>query len=141
MLKFNLVKIKFFILGFLSLVIGLFIYIFFRENTYVSKFVSLYVSFESIKQFFTWLDYCFFNCYFVDFLWAFSLNCWLYIIFPFENKFKLIIPLTVFAFGGAYEFLQYLNIISGTGDFVDVIFYLLAGLSVNILFLKKGIKK
>ena len=126
-------KYIYLILGISSLILGLMIYLLFRENTYISKFILSLVTFDKLKMYLNWLK-CDFVCFYLpDYLWAFSLSCWLHIIFEPDKKGSIVCTIVVFAVGAIYEFLQYINIISGTGDFIDVFFYILAGITVNLI--------
>lgn len=133
-------KLYFLILGICSIILGLLIYIVFRENTYISKIIYCVIDFSLIRSLLDPIENTFVKFYLPDYLWAFSLSCWLHIIFMPQSKGSLMCTLTVSLFGSLYEILQYFNIIIGTGDIADAFIYLLAGLTVNILNLKRGSK-
>lgn len=119
--------------GFCSLIIGLFIYLIFRENTYVAKFVSTQINLDFLRDLFLPLENDFIKYYLVDYLWGLSLNCGLHIIFFPNMKKSVVLTIVTFIFGTVYEGLQKFDIISGTGDIADIILYLLAGLTVNLI--------
>ncbi len=124
--------------GCISLLIGLLIYLIFRENTIVSRFVSSFVDLTILRNAFFWAENDFLKYYFADYLWALSLACGLHIIFVPKIKGSFLCAVTVLLFGAFFEIMQYFGIVNGTGDFLDVISYLLAALTVNIINLKRG---
>lgn len=124
--------IKYFILGFLALFFGLLIYLFLRPNTHISRFLRTFFSFDAPNVFGV-LNYSFFKFYLVDYLWAFGFSCWLRPIFIKEPKGTLWCILIVSFIGVVYEMMQFLNIVSGTGDVLDCLLYVLAGWTVNRL--------
>ena len=127
------------ILGIISLLTGLFVYLIFRPDTYVSRFVMQLISVNLSAL--TTYDSSFVKFYLADYLWAFSLSCWLHAIFMPEIRGTLLCTVTVFVFGSLYEYMQYTNIIAGTGDIIDSLLYLLAGFTVNIIIIFKEIRK
>lgn len=95
--------------------------------------VLIYIG-ENLKK----LDF-----YFLDFLqdgiWAYTFTSSILIIWNNEiNYFWLCVLSGVFVI---FELLQSLNLIDGTGDFIDVIIYFIFGLFsifVNQIFIKKN---
>lgn len=129
-------KIKITIFTFIeisALILGGLIYWLFREKTYISKLVSYYIDGEVLKQQFGIFDSNFLKYYFVDYLWALSLSCGLHSIFLPEFKTSLKITFIVFIFGIIYEILQKIGNINGTGDIIDILLYLLAGITTNLI--------
>ncbi|MBQ7960070.1 MAG: hypothetical protein IJ285_02520 [Clostridia bacterium] len=124
-------NVKYFLLGLASLLLGLLLYLLFRPRTHISVFVLRLLPFDIPKAFST-ADIPFFTFYLADYLWAFSLSCWLRCIFIDKSQNLLRLAIVSLA-GTTYEILQYLDIISGTGDAWDCLLYLLAGCTVNIL--------
>ncbi len=123
-----------------SLAIGACIYILFRENTYISKIAASLVELEKIRRVFAIVNIPLIKYYIVDFLWAFSFSCCIHLIVNSSIKNELVCSGVVAIYGLIYETMQWCNVISGTGDIVDVLLYLLAALAVNILnllFLKE----
>ncbi len=114
------------VLCILSLCIGGGLYVLFRPNTYVAEFVRGLLTF--LSPVFSRLEAVnndFLKYYFPDFLWAFSLNCGLNAIFN-TKKSHLINSVIVFVLSALWEMSQYLGIVSGTGDFIDVAMYFVA---------------
>ena len=121
MFRLNKNKITFYIFGILSLFIGGIIYIVFRENTYISKLFNNYIFVSKLKNHLPFLDNNFIKYYFPDYLWAFSLSNGLHIIYLPNFKNSLLCTLVVWACGTIYELLQFLNIVSGTYDIIDIL--------------------
>ena len=141
MLKFNKSRLFFCCIGVISLCIGLLIYLFFRENTYIAELVENVIDLSKLRSKMRFLGNDFIKYYLVDYLWALSLCSGLHIIFKPSIKNSIIAVVTVFLYGATYEILQFSNIISGTGDIADIILYLLAALTVNLInlfLIKKG---
>ena len=137
MLSVNKKKIIMFSLGILSLCLGTFIYILFREDTYIAKTVISLIDLSGIKHILYGLDNAFIKYYFPDFLWAFSLCCIVLVILTPKRKRSTIFSSSIiFFWGSLYEILQMMNIISGTGDIVDIMLYLLATLTADIIYLR-----
>ena len=61
------------------------------------------------------------------------MSCGLHVIFQPEICVSALCTVAVVIYGGVYELLQYLGVIGGTGDLWDVLMYILAGITVNIL--------
>lgn len=136
-----------FVFGFISmcsLVIGLLIYLIFRENTYISKFVLSHINISLLRDAFYPIENNFLKYYFVDYLWGLSLSCGLHVILLPKIKQSFNITIVVFIIGALYEGFQKIDIIGGTGDITDMFLYLLAGLTVNLInfiLIKKEEKK
>lgn len=130
-------RTKYLVLGSAVLLLGFVIYILFRENTHISKLVLAKIDVSLIKEIFYFFDNDFVKYYLPDFLWAFSLNCLLHAIYLPNVKVSIKCSLVAFLIGVLYEVFQCLNIVSGTGDLLDVLLYLLAVVTV-LLINQKG---
>ena len=131
-------NICFFIVGSISLVIGGIIYVLLRENTYVSIIVREIFSMENLSLNSNRCVGDFLKYYFVDYLWAVSLSCGLHIVLtPFKSRWIISTGMVLFA-GGLFDLLQYMYIVSGTGDIADITMYFLAALTVNFINLKRS---
>lgn len=126
------------VLGLVSIFIGLFVYVFFRPNSIVSillenfiivKEISLPFKSQIINNFILFL--------FPDFLWAFSLNSFLHSIHLPGIKKSIALALVTFSFGVIWELMQYFDILSGTGDILDIFMYLAAATAVVIINVKR----
>lgn len=138
MKKLKIKMLCFWVIGIFSLILGFLIYLLFRENTIITTQISYIIDLEPLRNLFLGVKSDFLKYYLVDFLWALSLSCGLHIIFKPKIKGSLICSLTVVTLGTVFEMLQFLNVINGTGDILDVISYILAALTVNVINLKRG---
>lgn len=126
------------IVSLFSLVFGGLIYALFRKNSIIAIFLHKYICLDTLKINFSNLDSVFIKYYFIDFLWALSFICGLQaIVFP-QNRIYITSALVIIT-GVFWEVLQYLNILPGTGDFLDCLMYLTAVLTVVLInnFLKE----
>ena len=125
----------------ISLIVGSLLYILFRKNTYIGGILNgienIYISRE--RYLFQVSD--FFKFYLPDFLWGFSLGCGLIAIHNPRIKGVIICASYSFLCGLIWELLQYLEVLSGTGDIHDVIMYLLASVVCIIINLKETRRK
>ena len=129
-------RLKYFLLGLASIVLGLLIYLIFRPNTYVSVLVKMFLRIDIPAELSNY-NVPFLKYYFADYLWAFAFSCWLRCI-PFNvRKRDAVCFLVVGVTGILYEIMQFFGVVSGTGDIYDCLLYLLAGWTVNILNKKK----
>jgi len=105
--------------GLSLIMLGLLIYIFFREGTYINTVLGISGYFAEKS----------FPCsvlikyYLTDLLWCASLTFFLYAIFLPEENGAIVLALTAFSCGCLWELLQYMGIVSGTGDIIDCIMY------------------
>jgi len=122
--------------GTISLVVGGAIYILFRENSHIALFFNN--SFiESVRDIFVPLSNNVTKYYLADFFWGFSLCAYLLALFLPKTRGAILCGLTAFLCGTFWEILQFLKAVSGTGDLIDVVMYLLAATLAVILFLKE----
>ena len=141
-MTYNKTLLRYCVLGTSSLVLGLIIYLLFRPNAYVSRMILSELPMKGVFDCSDLCDSSFLKFYFADFLWAFSLTCWLHAIFLPDISGSWICALIVLASGSLYELLQFLGIVNGTGDFIDVFMYATGGglVSVNILIGRRSKK-
>lgn len=114
-------------LGLLSLCIGFILYLLFRENTLISRLFAQMTALSHIRSYFEMFSCDFLKYYFPDFLWAFSLSCLLEALCARTVKGTVICCFTAIACGSIWEILQWLCILNGTGDCLDIIMYLFGG--------------
>lgn len=127
-------KLEFYLTNiFLSLFVGLIIYVFLRPETYISDFVSTRVKTFCIDKEIVFFQ--FFKYYFVDALWAYAMTFSLAIFI--DEKISCVISICVCI---VWELFQLFSIVNGTFDFVDIIMYLAAVIIavLIIFFYKKG---
>ena len=139
MKKLKTKTLWFWVVGIFSLILGLLIYLLFRENTIITAQISQHIDLKTFRNMFSWAESSFLKYYLVDFLWALSLSCGLHIIFNPKIKVSLICSLVVIILGTVFELLQFFNAVNGTGDILDVILYILAALTVNFINIKKEV--
>ena len=136
----NKLTIYFFI-TIVSLLTGFIIYLLFRENTYISRFIENFVDLSAVRKWCKPLESDFLKYYFPDYLWSLSLTSALHMIYNHKKLESWICSLSTLILGCVYELLQYLDLISGTGDFVDVLLYLLGGFTINVIAMKRRKEK
>lgn len=112
-------------------------YVIFKENSYLAIFAKDFLNLEPQTKIFTKINIFNFEYYLPDFLWALSLSCGLHIIFNPKTIGSLYCTTAITGLGFTFELMQYTKIINGTGDIIDIILYLLAGITVNLINLKR----
>lgn len=121
----------------LSILLGGIIYVALRTNTHVSIFIYSLFDIRPVIITSPLFNNHFLKYYFPDFLWAFSLNCGLLSIFNHTTRNIILAGIVAFLCGFSWEILQYIKIISGTGDWIDILLYLSAcaiAVTINIIF-------
>ena len=121
-----------------SLSLGVLLYILFRENSYIGIATNHFTVVSAARKVFAFLSCDFLMFYFPDFLWCFSLCFGLFAIYLPTQKQALMCVLTAILFGCTWELLQYVGLISGTGDLLDALMYLLSGIICAILNMIRG---
>ena len=114
------------------------IYILFRENTYIANFTEKFIYFDNVRSRLYFLNCNFLKYYFTDFTWAFSLCCGLFSFYPSKVSNVIKIGLVTFLLGTIWEIIQYIGIIKGTGDVLDLMMYLSASViavTINIIII------
>ena len=124
------------LIGIISLCVGGATYVMFRPNSYITKWIGIDVfsNYEFIKAFHP-ISY-----YLADLLWALSLGCLLVTLFFSKKRGIIFCSFVAFFTGLTWEMLQWMDIVSGTGDFIDVFMYFLSALLVVIINIKETLK-
>lgn len=144
--KCNKIKLFYVIFSLILLVLGVAIYVFFREGTYIHRLLPQVVNeltepVRIVAEGNVFAD--FLKYYFADFLWCLSLNFLLLCVTDIKKQSKVLTVCAVSALWGIfYEVAQRFEIVSGTFDFVDIIMYIFASVSavtINKNFLKRMI--
>lgn len=130
-------RIKNVILMMIALLLGLFLYVLFRPQTYIAKAAIRLLSAEGLHNFLNDRNYPFLSFYLPDFLWAFSLTCGLQAIFLPSPIGSAWCGGTALLCGIVWEICQRLALINGTGDIVDVLMYFSGACVCVILNLKE----
>ncbi len=124
-----------------SLLLGTLLYTMLRENTYISIFIRSIIHIDTTAISAGFLNNAFLKYYFPDFLWSLSLAAILHVVIVPSNYGSIICSTLSTLTGICFELFQHIGFISGTGDFLDIFSYALAGLLISILYLyKKGAK-
>ena len=121
-----------------ALLVGLILYVLFRPEIYITKFVTDIIFVEAINHRIDSLYGVICGCYLPDFLWGFSLSCGLCSLFPAKSRNITICCIVSFCYGLLWEITQFLSVVGGTADYLDVLAYFLAACTCLILN-KKGI--
>ncbi len=116
------------IISIASLLLGGASYIVFRENTYVAEFFDVFSFVTPIRESLSIFSCDFTNYYLQDFLWGLSLSCGIIAIYKPDRKGIFLSAFTAFICGCIWELVQYIGVVKGTGDFLDVLMYLSASL-------------
>lgn len=102
----------------------------------------MFIDLNFLRKTFKPLECDFIKYYLIDYLWALSMISGLNTLFTTQKE-TLRICLFVFSLGSIWEILQFLNILSGTGDIADVFMYLAAVITaviINFLITKENKK-
>ena len=120
-----------------SLSVGAIIYVLFRPNSYIAIFVNRIMEIGIPRQALESYSNDFLKFYFPDFLWMLSFCFCLYSLFDLFKNGIIISTLVAFFCSILWELMQRLDFVSGTGDIIDIIMYLLAGICAVIISFKK----
>lgn len=136
----NKIRLVYIFFSFISLLIGVLIYIFLRQETYIHSLFSeeflkkIYICNNDVSDLpiIEFLKY-----YLVDFLWCLALNFSLLAVTDFRKRLSFLVVLVLTSiFGLIYELAQLFSIVSGTFDFIDVVMYILASLCATMINIK-----
>lgn len=125
------------ILGTCALIIGGWLYIKFRENSYITIAYRRFIKFSLSKNTVKSLDCPFIQFYLQDFLWAFSLGCLLNTVTETSKITSVLCAVISFLCGFTWEILQALQIVSGTFDLIDILMYFSAGVICFLINFKE----
>ena len=121
----------------IALFTGFIIYMLFREKTFIHMVFCF--PYESVFSNYTFWGSTLIRYYLPDFLWGYSLTAILYSIYPPNRKLFDIVPILLASFTGIFfEGMQTLEVFSGVGDMIDVLFYILATVVAYIIILNFG---
>lgn len=120
-----------------ALVLGALVYILFRPNTHIAHFFDDMSVVTQIRREVIQLSRSHFHYFVPDLLWSFALSCGIQAICEFEKSKLYICALVALSCGIVWEILQWHGIVSGTGDFWDILMYLV-GSVLSILINVKG---
>lgn len=123
-------------LSLISLIIGGFIYIATRPDSYVSIVVESVIPLNDLRAYFSFLNTDFIKYHLPDSLWSLSLTCALFAI----NRSTVQVASISAICGVFWEVGQATGLINGTGDILDILMYLTA-IAFAVLINKKGVFK
>ncbi len=75
----------------------------------------------------------FLRYYFPDYMWGYSLTFGVYAIFLPSKRLCLYPACITSVVGGLWELLQYTHTVTGTGDWMDVLLYIAAGMNAVMI--------
>ena len=127
---------SFVVMGTLSLMLGGIIYLLFRENSYVAIIFNVRFI-DGLREATPTVPKEIVSFYLADFLWSFSLSSYLLAIFLPIKQGAFFCGLTAFLCGVIWEILQFVNAVSGTGDMLDMIMYLIAAVLTVMVYRRR----
>ena len=116
-----------------ALGLGGMLYVCFRGTTYVAVAFRRIPFVDLLCQYTQHYGDAFSAFYLPDFLWGFSFCCMLNAIYIPKMKGTVICGGSAFLMGVAWELMQYTHLVTGTGDVLDMLTYLLAALLSTII--------
>lgn len=122
---------RFVILGLLSLLLGLFIYLTYNQDAIISRFIYSCMSIRPQKIPETFIISCIRN-WGADFLWMLSFTLFTQVLLNLD-KAKHYYLLLCILLGITYEILQYARLAIGTTDVYDILAYTLGNLSAIVI--------
>jgi len=133
---------KNFLLSVVALAVGGFIYILFRENSYIGQLFSGSDCVQNLRSVLQLMSCDLIKFYLPDFLWGLSLSCGLLAIRNGGDRSTFLCAGIAFACGFSWELLQLMEAVGGTGDCIDVLMYLLgSAFCVQINLKERTMKK
>ena len=122
-------RVKMGMLTSVSLMLGAAVYALFRPTSIVGQFFAKHLDFANLQMWLCPYAPAFVQFYLQDFLWGFGLSCGLQTIFLPDKWGRGISCLVAIACGVLWELLQTFGIVGGTGDWLDILMYFLAGIA------------
>ena len=128
---------KYLLFSTVSLALGLIVYLFFNQNTYISRMISSVIDLPCIHLKNRYIE-SFIHSFLADFLWSVSATFAIQYIVELKGRKILLLGFTA-VLGLTVELLQKFNIMSGVFDFYDIITYII-GSFFSILIILLGRK-
>lgn len=125
------------LIGTATLILGTLIYILFRSNSYIAKCFDDFEFVVCARRVLSPYSCDFLKFYLPDFLWGFSLCCGLQAIHNPGVRGTIACGCIALFCGCIWEMLQYLRVVRGTGDVIDMIMYLFASFTSILINLKE----
>lgn len=114
----------------LALFFGLVLYVVFRPKTYVARLFDEIAFVMELRVLAMPFSFELFRFYLPDYLWGLSFGCALTALFEPRGGEIVAYSAVAAVFGTVWELCQWFGAVDGTGDALDVIMYLIAGLTV-----------
>lgn len=118
-----------------GLLLGAAVYLLFRENTYLSLLFCKSAFLSNIRTVIHSVAGVYISFYLPDMLWAFSLCCGIQAIYL--PKSGGIAAAVAFVCGLIWELLQWIDVVSGTGDYWDILMYFLGSIFAIIINVRR----
>ena len=116
------------------LILGLFVYLFFNQNTYISRIVISVIDLPNIHLGNRCVEHIV-NSFLADFLWSVSATFAVQYIFELKGRKVFLLSLTAIL-GITVELMQKFNIMSGVYDLYDIVTYIIGSFySIFIIIL------
>lgn len=126
---------KYCLLSIVFLVLGISLYFMFNRNALVVRNVCSVLNIEVENQIrFVGSDLI--SSFGADFLWSMSFTFMIQCILELKNK-KIWFLIFSSILGCLYEFLQYLGLVYGTADILDVVIYIV-GTCISVIIIRLG---
>lgn len=125
------------ILSVLTLLLGGLIYLLLRETSIIAVALMHFPGIQPLQSCVSSFHFYFLEYYFVDYLWGLSLCSGLVSIHTPRKKGLIICAAATLVCGSLWEVLQYVGVVTGTGDWMDAIMYLLAAVTSLIFNYKE----
>ena len=120
-----------------GLLLGVAVYLLFRENTYLSLLFQGSTFLACIRAVIDSKAVMQISFYLPDLLWSFSLCCGIQAIYLPKSSGIYAAAAVAFVCGVAWELLQWTDLVSGTGDYWDILMYFLGSTFAIIMNIRR----
>ena len=125
------------VVAILALVIGGFIYVVLREDSYVARIFQNIYPVTCLQRFLSTFRLMWLSYYLPDYLWGLSFVCSLIALFlPSRKAIGCSVGVMILC-GSIWEMMQVWQVVNGTGDIWDVLMYFLAGATSILINFKE----
>ena len=127
------VRIRNGLLCIFSLLIGGIIYLLFRPTTILSEVIGSKRLLQQLRVWLQPISNAFVWYYVGDFLWMLALCCGGYTILLLNQKQERVWISAAVLLGVIWELMQWLGVVRGTGDWLDIFMYALGGFASKMI--------
>lgn len=120
-----------------GLLFGAAVYLLFREKTYFSLLFRGLAFLDRVRTVVDSTVGIRISFYLPDFLWAFSLCCGIQAIYSPKGRGIYAAAGVAFVCGLIWELLQWIDLVSGTGDYWDILMYFLGSTLAIIMNIRR----